>query len=113
MGTEEGQTSNDVLDLVWTILEKVDVDARGRKLIWEDGQRLSIAESVDRIHADHPDLQRELIDTHLVGWLEMGLSPDHYSEAQLNELDRITEKWVDAHERQAAVAPKPGRTRHS
>lgn len=39
MGTEEAETSNEVLDLVWTILEKVDVDAKGRKLVWEDGQR--------------------------------------------------------------------------
>ena len=113
MGTKEAMASNEVLDLVWTILEKVDVDANGRKLIWEDGQRLSIVESVDRIHADQLSLQRELIDTHLVGWLEMGFSPDHYSEAQLDDLDRLTEKWVADHERQVDAAQKRRRTRHS
>ena len=113
MGSAEGELSNAVSDAVWTLLEKVDVDAKHRKLIWEDGQRLSIAESVQRIHANRPDFPLELIEEHLIGWLEMEFAPPTYSQQQLDELDRLTEKWIEDHERKAEAARKRGRTRHS
>jgi hypothetical protein len=77
------------------LLEKADVDAKNRKIIWEDGQRLSITESVQRIHAKHPHLALELIEERLIGWLEMAFAPAGYSETQLDELDRLTEKWIE------------------
>jgi len=30
----------------------------------------------------------------------MGYAPDNYSDAQFEELDRLTERWVDDYERQ-------------
>jgi hypothetical protein len=113
MDSPEGERSGEALDTVWPLLEKADVDAKDRKIIWEDGQRLSITESVQRIHAQHPDLALELIETHLIGWLEMEFAPPTYSQKQLDELDRLTEKWIEDHERQAEAARKRGRTRHS
>ena len=113
MGSAEGGLSGEVLDAVWMLLETADVDAKKRQIIWEDGKRLSIPESVQRIHADHPDFPPELIEAHVIGWLEMEFAPPDYSEAQLDELDRLTEKWIDDHERQAEAARKRARTRHS
>jgi hypothetical protein len=113
MDSSEGEHSNEVLDTVWTLLEKADVDAKKRKIIWLDGQRLSIAESVHRIHADYPDFPLDLIETHLIGWLEMEFAPPTYSQKQLDELDQLTEKWITDHERQADAAQKRGKTRHS
>jgi hypothetical protein len=102
-----------VLDAVWALLEKVEVDAKQRKIIWEDGQQLSITESVHRIHAGYPDFPLELNETHLLGWLEMDFVPPSASPAQLDELDRLTESWIEDHERRAEAARKRGRTRHS
>ena len=113
MGSAEGQLSGEALDVIWVLLETAHVDANKRKIIWEDGQRLSITESVQRIHADHPDFPPELIEEHLIGWLQMEYAPPDYSEKQLDELDRLTETWVDDHERQAEAAGKRGRTPHS
>ncbi len=113
MGSAEGELSGVARDVVWTALEKVDVDARQRQLIWEDGKRLSITESVQRLHADYPDFPLELIEERLIGWLEMEFAPPTYSEEQLDELDRLTEKWIDNHERQVEAAQKRARTRHS
>ncbi len=113
MGSPEGELSGVVSDAVWMLLEKADVDAKNRKIIWEDGKGLSITESVQRIHADRPDFPLELIETHLIGWLEMEFAPPTYSQKQLDELDRLTEKWIEDHERQAETPPKRGRTRHS
>lgn len=63
MYSPEGELSADALELVSTALEKADVDAKRRKIVWGDGQRRSITECVQRIHAEHPDLPLALIET--------------------------------------------------
>jgi hypothetical protein len=94
----EGQQSIEVLDLVFDALAHAGVDARQRKIVWADGKRLSIAQSVERIHAGRPDAARDLIETHLLGWLESCV-PESCSERQLEELDRLIEPWLDDYER--------------
>ena len=113
MDSAEGELPSEVLDAVWMLLEKVDVDAKNRKIIWEDGKRLSITESVQRIHAGCPDFPLDLIETHLIGWLEMEFAPPASSQEQLDELDRLTENWIEDHERRAEAARKRGKTWHS
>ena len=87
------------------LFAEVDVDATHRKLIWEDGKRLTIDEAVQRFLGDFPDFPVELIETHLIAWLEMEFVPKTYSQEQIDELDRLTETWVDDHygQRQAAL----------
>jgi hypothetical protein len=113
MDSPEGELSGDASDAVWAMLQEANVDAKRRKIIWQDGQPLSITESVQRIHADRPDFPPELIEEHVIAWLEVEFAPPHYSQKQLDELDQLTEKWIDNHERQAEAAPRRGRTRHS
>jgi hypothetical protein len=96
--SEEDERLLEDIDVVLSFLTKADVDARRRKIIWEDGQRLSITQSARRIHAAHPDLSLEQIEDSVIGWLEMEFAPETYSEEQLDELDRLTEKWVDSHQ---------------
>jgi hypothetical protein len=86
-------------------LEQAGVDARHRKIVWADGKRLSIEQSVERIHAKHPGVPRYLIETHVLGWLE-NCAPESCSEHQLEELDRIIEPWLDDHERTSRAARK-------
>jgi len=105
MDAPEGQQSIEALDLVFGALEHVDVDARQRKIVWADGKRLSIQQSAERIHAGHPGVPRDLIETHVLGWLE-SCAPESYSERQLDELDRLIEPWLDDYERTSRVARK-------
>jgi len=98
MDTPEGQQSIEALDLVFGALDHVDVDARQRKIVWADGKRLSIEQSAERIHAGHAGVPRDLIETHVLGWLE-SCAPASYSERQLEELDRLIEPWLDDYER--------------
>ena len=98
MDAPEGQQSIEALDLVFDALEHAGVDARQRKIVWADGNRLSIEQSAERIHAEHPGIPRDLIETHVLGWLE-NCAPDSYSERQLEELDRLIEPWLDSYER--------------
>jgi hypothetical protein len=105
--SEADEISLGALETVSSVLEKADVDAKRRKIIWEDGQRLSITQSAERIHADHPDLPLDLIESKVVSWLEMEFAPETYSQEQLDELDQLTEKWVDAYERKLAKRKQP------
>ena len=51
MDAPEGQQSIEALDLVFAALEHAGVDAGQRKIVWANGTRLSIEQSVARIHA--------------------------------------------------------------
>ena len=105
MDAPEGQQSIEALDLVFAALEHAGVDAGQRKIVWADGERLSIGQSAARIHAGHPDMPRELIETHVVGWLESCV-PESCSERQLEELDRLIEPWLDDYERRSRAVRK-------
>jgi hypothetical protein len=100
MDAPEGQQSIEASDLVFAALAHADIDARQRKIVWADGERLSIGQSAARIHAGHPDMPRDLIETHVVGWLESCV-PEAYSEPQIEELDRLIEPWLDEYERRS------------
>jgi hypothetical protein len=99
MDSPDGELSIEVMDTVFAVLEEVDVDAKARQLIWADGKRLSIDESVQRIHADYSQFPAERIEGRLISWLEMGYAPENYSQQQLDELDRLTERWIKDHYR--------------
>jgi hypothetical protein len=101
MDAPEGQQSIEALDLVFDALDHAGVDARRRKIVWADGQRLSIEQSAERIHAAHPGVARELIET--LGWLE-NCAPESCSERQLEELDWLIEPWLDDYERTSRAA---------
>ena len=49
MDAPEGQQSIEALDLVFGALAHAGVDAGQRKIVWADGKRLSIEQSVARI----------------------------------------------------------------
>jgi hypothetical protein len=103
MQAPEGQQSIEASDLVFAALADAGVDARQRKIIWRDGKRLSIEQSAGRIHAEHPGVPRELIETHVLGWLE-SCAPESCSERQIEELDRLIEPWLDDYERTSRTA---------
>jgi len=112
MDSPEGQVATEVSDTLWELLENVQLDARRRKLIWPDAKRLSLEQSVQRIQKEYPHFPREPIESFLISWLEQ-YAPETFSQEQLDELDRLTEQWIDDYERQPKTAKKRARTRHS
>ena len=105
MVSPAGQTAGDVSGLVFATLENASVDAKRRKIIWADGEPLSIEQSAERIHAEHPDRPRELIEISLCSWFEHRV-PGSGSERQINELDRLFAPWLRARERKSRAAKK-------
>jgi len=103
MISPDGQTAGEVSGLVFATLENASVDAKRRKIIWADGERLSIEQSAERIHAEHPDRPRDLIEISLCSWFEHRV-PESGSEHQINELDRLFGPWIRDRERKSRAA---------
>ena len=119
MGSREGQQCIEIHDVLWDLLEDVQLDAKQRQLIWPDAkctarkQRLDLDQSVQRIQKLHSDFARDEVEGFLLDWIDMGYDPENYSRAQLDELDKLTAKWVADHLRKPKISKKRKRTRHS
>ncbi len=100
MDSPEGELSGQVSDTVWELLENADLDARNRKIIWQDGTALDIDQCVQRIHQLSPDLPAPLIETHVLSWLECGFAPQGWSQERLDQLDSLIERWLRDYQRQ-------------
>ena len=109
----EGLLHSDVSDTVSDVLERADVDGKVRQIIWEDGERLSITASAQRIRAAHPDYPLNFIEEHVIEWLLGEFDPPTCTPEQFDELDRLTHAWAEDHKRQAKPPQKWSRTRHS
>jgi len=82
-----------VLFEVLDALEGAAVEARERRIVWRDGARLSIEETVQRIRSGS-GAPVDLIQSHVVGWLEMMYVPEGLDEQQMEEFERRIEEWI-------------------
>ncbi len=100
MGSPEGELSQQALDIVWPLLDTTQVDAKGGKLIWPDGKRLGIEHTLRRIHKDHPELGRKLIEDKVISWLEMEYLPKDHTPEQMDEFEELIDLWLERHQHQ-------------
>jgi hypothetical protein len=109
----EGEQFGEFSDTLCDIMEDVQLDARKRQFIWPDGKRLDLDQSVARIQAQYPDFRGDWIEEYLIDWIDMDYAPQHYSEEQLDELDKLTAQWIADHSRRSKTAKRQSRTRRS
>jgi glycerol-3-phosphate cytidylyltransferase-like family protein len=108
-----GEQFAEFSDTLCDVMEDVQLDARKRQFIRPNAERLDIVQSVARIHQQYPDMCRDWIEEYLLDWIEMDYAPEHYSKAQLDELDRLTARWIADHFRRAKRTKRQRRTRRS
>ena len=113
MDSPEGQQCIELRDVLWNLLEDVLLDAKQRKLIWPDAERLDLEQSIQRVQKKYPDFPRDEVEEFLLDWIDMGYDPENYSQAQLDELDSLTKRWVADHLQKANASTKQQRTRYS
>ena len=109
----EGEQFAEFSDALCEVMEDVQLDARQREFIWPDGERLDLDQSVARIQRHYPGWRRDWIEEYVLDWIEIDYAPQHYSKAQLDELDTLTARWIADHRRRRNNAKKQTRTRHS
>lgn len=87
------QQSEQVLLEVLAALENASVDPLERKIVWADASRLSVEETVRRIHAQS-GMPLDGIESHVIGWLEMIYEPQGLNEHQMEEFELLMEQWI-------------------
>jgi len=97
LDSPERQLSEEALFEVMDSLEGCSVDPRERVIVWEDGKRLSIAQTAHRIHSQSK-LPLSPIESHVIGWLEMHYEPEGLSEPQMEEFENMIDAWIRDHQ---------------
>ena len=87
------QQSEQVLLNVLDALEHASVDPQARQIVWADASRLSVEETVQRIHAQS-GMPLDGIESHVIGWLEMIYEPPGLNDHQMEEFERLIEQWI-------------------
>ena len=82
MDSPEGQQSIEVRDVLWNLVEDVQLDAKQRKLIWPDAESLDLEQSIQHVQKKYPDFPRNEVEEFLLDWIDMGYDPENYSQAR-------------------------------
>jgi hypothetical protein len=90
----EGELWLEMSDTLEVLLKDVGLDARERKLLWPDAGPLDFDKSVRRIRQQHPDFPEDKIAEFLIFWIRSLYVPEGYSDSQMDELERLTERWA-------------------
>ena len=76
MDSPEGEKHLEIYDALSKLMEDVHLDARERKVIWPDAERLDIEQTVQRIQKLYRDFPRDEIEEFIVDWIDMGYEPE-------------------------------------
>jgi len=91
--SEEGLQSLKAVDCVYNALDGASVDISEKKIIWSDGQRLTIEQSAERIHRE-TNLCQDTIISHIIGWLQMEYVPEGLDDEQMEMFESHINAWV-------------------
>ena len=91
--SEEGLQSLEAVDCVYNALDGASVDISEKKIIWSDGQRLTIEQSAERIHRE-TILCQDTIISHIIGWLQMEYVPEGLDDEQMEMFESHINAWV-------------------
>ena len=92
--SEEGLQSMEAVDCVYDALDGASVDISEKKIIWSDGQRLTIEQSAERIHSEM-NLDQNTIINHIIGWLQMEFVSDGLNDEQMENFESRIDAWVE------------------
>ena len=93
LDSPEGRLSEESMFEVMDSLENCVVDPKERVIVWEDGKRLSLEQTVHRIHLQSK-LPLPKIESHVIGWLEMHYEPEGLNEQQMDQFEIMIDDWI-------------------
>ena len=101
LDTEEGMISMKAIDNVAAALEAVDLDVQERRIVWPDGNRLTLDETVRRIQIKTA-IDFHVIENYVICWLEMRFEPNDLDEKQMEDFEVQINRWIEDHKREKA-----------
>ena len=91
---ESEQDSMEAVDHVFEALQGADLDIAGRRILWADGQRLTIDQSVEKIYKQ-TGMNIEGIQSHIIGWLELVYEPKAFDDEQMELFESQITAWIN------------------
>jgi len=92
--SEDGQHSMEAVDYVFEALKRSDLDIAGRRIVWADGQELTIDQRVKEIYKQ-TGMNVEAIRSHIIGWLELEYEPKGLDNEQMELFESQINAWID------------------
>ncbi|MDM8536932.1 hypothetical protein QUF70_09285 [Desulfobacterales bacterium HSG17] len=93
--------SDDYGAIVWQAIDDIklafdgaDVDLNERKIIWADGERLSIDQSAEKIKK-FSDVDIEILKENIVLWLEMDFVLTDLNPTEMENFEEEIYKWIN------------------
>lgn len=99
LDSPEGEESMDILDYLFNALDGATVDPLKKRIIWPDGESLSLDQSIERIMKDSGFEKQQVILNHLIGWLQMEYIPEGFNEEQMEQFENQIERWLEKYEK--------------
>ncbi|WPD22377.1 MAG: hypothetical protein SD837_19585 [Candidatus Electrothrix scaldis] len=82
------------IDAVDEAFEGADLDLQAKKIIWNDGSRLTIEQSAQRISMQSGE-DLIAITNHIINWLTMDFVPKGLTQKQMDAFEDKVDEWVD------------------
>ena len=90
------ETSDYAMDAVNGAFEGADVDLQARKIIWSDGDILTIEQSAQKISIK-TEVDNGAIIIHIICWLTMEFVPKGLNQEQMNSFEDQMNEWVKSY----------------
>lgn len=75
------------------ILDEIEVDIDERKMVWPDGERLSIMQTAKRIR-EETGIARDFVKSAVISWLEICYVPQGLDGSQMEIFEEKVSKWI-------------------
>ena len=88
------QAQMEILHAVYDCIEHATVDSEKRRILWTDGDAVSIQDTVNKIH-ELSGLEKADIEKTVCAWLEVSaMPPIDLDEEQMERFEAEVETWI-------------------
>jgi hypothetical protein len=95
LNSDENEVFLDPTLAVFIALDNAGIDLEAKKILWEEGEALTIAQTAERIHLQ-TGLELEDIENHVLIWLEVGYDPpEKLTDDEMDILESKIDNWID------------------
>jgi hypothetical protein len=91
--SDAGEVVSQAVDDIQMALAGASVDPDNRKIIWADGEKLSIDQSAVKIKSIS-NVDISILKNHILLWLEMDFVPEDLNRKEMAIFEKQIDQWI-------------------
>ena len=91
--SDAGEFASQAVDDIQMALTGASIDLNNRKIVWTDGERLSIDQSATKIKSIST-VDIKILKDHIVLWLEMDFVPENLNQKEMVIFEKKINQWI-------------------